>query len=135
MHEKLKKMGEDELYFRKMDREEPERYEEMQKEKYGENEYRVEIRKSIEEREEWKGYNKIHLEKEEKERGRRALEGYFKKQYEEIDPELYKELRFVHTKIVNSNDEKHESKTEHYFHDGNYGPREIRMKNASCDLI
>ena len=60
---------------------------------------------------------------------RRELEKYFKKAYNTIDPEMFKDLTFVHT--LEFGKDKH--KTQHYFYEGNYGSRILPFEEIQQD--
>ena len=63
LHEKLEKMGDDELFFRKIEFSQPERYKEMSSyidDMFNKNDHKVAMRESIREREVWKKFNKNH---------------------------------------------------------------------------
>ena len=62
---------------------------------------------------------RIQIKKEEDKR--RELEEYFKKPYNTIDPEMYKDLAFVHTLELG----KSKFTKEHYFYNGNFGSRHL----------
>ena len=62
---------------------------------------------------------------------RKALEEYFKKPYDTINPEIYKDLTFIHTIV--SPDGKYKLKKEHYFYDGNYGSRHLPLEEIQQD--
>ena len=60
---------------------------------------------------------------------RRALERYFKKPYDTIDPEIHRDLRFVYTIEAG----KYKVKTEHYFYNGDYGIRHLPLEEIQQD--